>query len=164
MCDKWQSESKSLKDITNYRIADVQSKRMEMSFMKLAREFCEKEKSNNTKSQLEFTDQNVRFVAYFHVFPLFFFAIFNIVLIFQDVEKSDLVDWFDVIPSLTSIPKTSNMASKLCIQLHSFPKDVFESIQKTQIVTGQDSAILSKLEVELRLLVSSIADNFVCTM
>jgi hypothetical protein len=85
-------------------------------------------------------------------------------LIFQDVEKSDLVDWFDVIPSLTSIPKTSNMASKLCIQLHSFPKDVFESIQKTQIVTGQDSAILSKLEVELRLLVSSIADNFVCTM
>jgi hypothetical protein len=71
----------------------------------------------------------------------------------------DMVDWFDVIPSLTRIPKTSNMASKLCIQLHSFPKDVFENIQKTQIVTGHDSAILSKLEVELRTLVSSIAEK-----
>jgi len=83
---------------------------------------------------------------------------------FQDVEKVDMVDWFDVIPSLTRIPKTSNMASKLCIQLHSFPKDVFENIQRTQIVTGQDSAILSKLEVELRTLVSSMAYNFICTM
>jgi hypothetical protein len=52
------------------------------------------------------------------------------------------------------------MASKLCIQLHAFPKDVFESIQKTQIVTGQESEIISKLEVELRTLVRCIADSF----
>jgi hypothetical protein len=76
----------------------------------------------------------------------------------------DGVEWFDVIPCLTRIPKTSTMASKLCIQLHSFPKDVFESIQKTQIVTGQDRVVLNKLEVDLRTLVSSIADNFVYTM
>lgn len=65
LCDKWQSESKSLKDITNYRIADVQSKRMERSYMELARDFCDNEKSNNTESVIEFTDQNVRFVACF---------------------------------------------------------------------------------------------------
>jgi hypothetical protein len=52
------------------------------------------------------------------------------------------------------------VASKLCIQLHAFPKDVFESIQKTQIVTGQESEIISKLEVELRTLVRCIADSF----
>ncbi len=72
LCDKWQSESKSLKDITNYRIADVQSKRIEMSFMKLARDFFEKEKSNNTKLETEVTDQNVRFLAHSHT--LFFFS------------------------------------------------------------------------------------------
>lgn len=89
------------------------------------------------------------------------FPIFYIVLIFlQDEERTEWVDWFQVIPVLATIPKTSNMAAKLCIQLHAFPKDVFESIQKTQIVTGQDSEIISKLEIELRILVRLIADIF----
>ena len=74
--------------------------------------------------------------------------------------RTDEVDWFDVIPVLTSIPKTSSMASKLCIQLHSFPKVVFQSIQKTQIISGPDSEIFKKLSVELRTLVSSLRDLF----
>jgi len=82
----------------------------------------------------------------------------------QDEERNDWVDWFHVIPALATIPKTSNMASKLCIQLHAFPKDVFESIQKTQIVTGQDSEIISKLEIELRTLVRLIADVFLSAL
>jgi hypothetical protein len=89
--------------------------------------------------------------------------LFVIVTLFllQDVERTDEeVDWFDVLPALANIPKTSNMASKLCIQLHSFPKEVFESIQKTKIIAGQDSEILNKLEVELRILVSSFLDTF----
>ncbi len=89
------------------------------------------------------------------------FPIFYIFLIFlQDEGRNDWVDWFHVIPALATIPKTTNMASKLCIQLHAFPKDVFENIQKTQILTGQDSENISKLEIELRTLVRLVADIF----
>ena len=69
---------------------------------------------------------------------------------------SKSIDWFDVIPCLASIPKTEvrNMASKLCMQLHSFPKDLFQKIKQTEIVAGQESEVLNALERELRLLVS----------
>lgn len=173
LCEKWQKESSQLVTTmtqatasrnsftTNYRVAEVQSKRMEMALMKLAREFFEKEKSNSTKSQIDFTNEHVRFLRHFHLFWLQGFPILSFGLILlQDVEKNDWVDWFDVIPALTNIPKTSNMASKLCIQLHSFPKDAFDNIQKTKILTGQDSETINRLEVELRTLVSSIADVF----
>ena len=67
------------------------------------------------------------------------------------------VDWFVAIRSLVNIPniEVQNMASKLSIQLHSFPKDLFQKIQETKIVRGQESQFLNKLEIELRNLVSS---------
>jgi len=64
------------------------------------------------------------------------------------------VDWFVAIRSLVNIPNIEvlNMASKLSIQLHSFPKDLFQKIQETKIVRGQESQFLNKLEIELRTL------------
>jgi hypothetical protein len=94
----------------------------------------------------------------FDICLVFGFDVIKILSFVQEVEQREKIDWFDVIPALTGIPKTSNMASKLCIQLHSFPKDAFENIQKTKILTGQDSEIVSKLEVELRTLVSMFSD------
>jgi hypothetical protein len=73
-----------------------------------------------------------------------------------------IVDWFDVLPSLASIPKTANMASKLCVQLHQFPKDIFQNLQVTKILTGQESKIISNLEVELRILVCFAISLFLC--
>ncbi len=76
---------------------------------------------------------------------------------FQGVSHPNkIVDWFDVLPSLASIPKTANMASKLCVQLHSFPKDVFQNLKDTKILIGQESNIICNLEIELRVLVSII--------
>ena len=161
LCGNWQNETSSLVNMSNVRIADLQAKRIETTLMKLARDFFDKEKSNSTKSKIDFTDEHVRFLVFLYLIQLQFFQILCTVLILlQDQERNDWVDWFQVIPTLANIPRTSTMASRLCIQLHAFPKDVFESIQKTQIVTGQDSEIISKLEVELRILVSCIADNF----
>jgi hypothetical protein len=63
LCENWQKES-SLVDTSNLRIADLQSRRIEMTLMKLTRDFFDKEKSNSTKSKIDFTDEHVRFLAY----------------------------------------------------------------------------------------------------
>jgi hypothetical protein len=66
------------------------------------------------------------------------------------------IDLFDVIRCLAVVPKTEvrNMASKLCIQLHSFPRDLFKKIKETEIVDGLDNEILNAMKLELRHLVS----------
>ena len=66
------------------------------------------------------------------------------------------IDLFDVTRCLAVVPKTEvrNMASKLCIQLHSFPRDLFKKIKETEIVDGQDNQILNAMKKELRHLVS----------
>ena len=66
------------------------------------------------------------------------------------------LDLFDVTRCLADVRKTEvrNMASKLCIQLHSFPRDLFKKIKETEIVDGQDNQILNAMKKELRHLVS----------
>jgi hypothetical protein len=67
-----------------------------------------------------------------------------------------LIDLFGVIRCLAVVPKTEvrNMASKLCIQLHSFPRDLFKKIKETEIVSDQENEILNTMKLELRHLVS----------
>jgi hypothetical protein len=78
------------------------------------------------------------------------------------LQGNKSIDLFDVIRCLAVVPKTEvrNMASKLCIQLHSFPRDLFKKIKETEIVDGQDNEILNAMKVELRHLVS-FKRNFV---
>jgi hypothetical protein len=64
LCGNWQNETLSLVDMSNLRIADLQSRRIEMTLMKLARDFFDKEKSNSTKSKIDFTDEHVRLLVY----------------------------------------------------------------------------------------------------
>ena len=72
------------------------------------------------------------------------------------LQGNKSIDLFDVIRCLAVVPKTEvrNMASKLCIQLHSFPRDLFKKIKETEIVDGQDNQILNAMKKELRHLVS----------
>jgi len=78
------------------------------------------------------------------------------------LQGNKSIDLFDVTRCLAVVPKTEvrNMASKLCIQLHSFPRDLFKKIKETEIVDGQDNQILNAMKVELRHLVS-FKSNFV---
>ena len=131
-------------------------------FRRVLRDFFEKEKSNETKLPCEYVDEHVCAFAcacfiIVRVFEGLFVSLSNLtppLLQGQLISKS--IDWFDVIPCLATIPKTEvrNMASKLCIQLHSFPKDLFQKIKQTEIVAGQESQVLNALELELRHLVS----------
>ncbi len=63
ICDNWQKETTPLVEMPNLRIAELQSKRIEFTLMKHAKDFFENEKSNSTKSKIDFTDQHVRFPA-----------------------------------------------------------------------------------------------------
>jgi hypothetical protein len=61
----WHSKSKLLATETSSRFAELQHRRTEMSFTKLANDFCEKEKSHNTKLDTDFTYENVRISGVF---------------------------------------------------------------------------------------------------
>ena len=69
MCENLQKETTQLVEMPNLRVRErvereLQSKRIEIASMKLAKEFFEKEKSNSTKSKIDFIDQHVRFLVY----------------------------------------------------------------------------------------------------
>ncbi len=83
------------------------------------------------------------------------------IFLLQDGISIDSIDLFDLIRCLAVVPKTEvrNMASKLCIQLHSFPRDLFKKIKETEIVAGEDNQILNTMKLELRHLVSLKIDS-----
>jgi hypothetical protein len=71
------------------------------------------------------------------------------------VLQSGRVDFFDVFLNLASVsqPSVSNMASKLSIQLHSFPSNLFCYLQQTDILLGRDNFLIKQLESRLQTLV-----------
>jgi hypothetical protein len=71
--------------------------------------------------------------------------------------QAQQVNFFEVFLNLASIPKPAlcNMASKLYIQLHSFPKNLFKYLQQTEVLRQEDSELFKQLEGKLKSLVST---------
>ena len=143
----------------------VQQRASELQLAEISRtalrDFFEKEKSNETKLPCSYVNEHVRVFVIVRVLDCVrlhnhlhthLLAILTLHKQGESINKS--IDWFDVIPCLAHVPKTEvrNMASKLCIQLHSFPKTLFQKIQITELVTGQSSFFARNLWQQIRLL------------
>jgi hypothetical protein len=74
------------------------------------------------------------------------------------VVQSASVNFFEVFLNLASIPKPTlcNMASKLSIQLHSFPKTLFSYLQKSEILSQEDDLLFKQIGKKFQSLVCAL--------